>query len=281
MSEEQTDRLQPDEHDGTIPLEESESPQRTPPSHKPGRAEALPIESAEPDGESEPCPQCGAPMRSNDLVCIRCGYDLAHLEQKKTKVEPVEEVESALEEEAERGVLIRRTRFDLWLPATMAIVSGVILMIGYLAAAHGLYPRLAAEIVAAMEEGRAVPRITWGMRLEAVGRFVVLVGLLTGCGMAGLFLLAQALQRALGELGIAALRMLGIVTTMRLVTFIDLRWQQAEFLLEAALQAAAFVALCMALYNLKPRDAGMLGVFALMALLALWISARAIIWVTL
>lgn len=225
------------------------------------------------DESAERCPNCGAPMPADALVCLRCGYDLKSLEAKRTRIEKPQEVDE--EAEAEKsGPVSRPGRGDLWLPLAMAAISGAALIIGYLVGAHGLYP----GIVATTPQGQEVA-ISIGQRFLAVLQFLVLIGMMGVCGLAGLFLVAQAMQRPVGDMPLAVARMLGIVTAIRLVTFLQMpgpRW--VEWLTESVIQAAAFIGLSILLYTLKPRNGAMMGVFALAALVALWLFARAMVW---
>lgn len=222
----------------------------------------------------ERCPNCGAPMADRHaLLCLRCGYDLKRLKVAKTRVgKPVEVDEE--QEKAATSPVSRPGRGDLWLPLAMAGISVLLLVVGQLAGLTALYP----DIVAATPHGAEVT-ISFGARITAVMQTLVLIVLWCVCGLAGLFLLAQALQRPVGEMKLAAARMLGIIATIRLATFIELagpRWVQ--WLTESLVQGAAFIALSILLYALKPRDGAMMGGFALAALLALWLCARAMVW---
>lgn len=219
--------------------------------------------------EGERCPHCGAPMPADALVCLRCGYDLKELEVRRTRIEKPAVVDTEIERQA---AVSEPGRGDYWLPLAMAAVSGLVLIIGYLAGAAGLYPDFIGS-----QGAEAV--ISLRTRIFAVLQFLVLVGIFGVCGLAGLFLVAQALQRPVGEMSLAAARMLGIVASIRLVTFLAMpgpRW--VEWLSEAVLQAAAFVCLSILLYSLKPRDGGVMGIFALGSFVGLWICAKAMVW---
>src|SRR5690606_29151098 len=71
----------------------------------------------EPQPQGDPCPKCGAPMKADQLVCMRCGYNLRDLKAAATKVirTPVEVDDEELAT-AERRPLVRPFWFDPWLP---------------------------------------------------------------------------------------------------------------------------------------------------------------------
>lgn len=221
----------------------------------------------------ERCPNCGAPMADRHaLLCLRCGYDLKRLEVAKTRIGKPVEVDEEQEKAASTPVS-RPGRGDVWLPLAMAGISVLLLIIGHLAGLTALYP----DIVATTPQGAEVT-ISFGARVTAVLQTLVLIVLWCVCGLAGLFLLAQALQRPVGEMKLAAARMLGIIATIRLATFIELSPRWVQWLTESLIQGAAFIALSILLYTLKPRDGAMMGGFALAALVALWLCARAMVW---
>ncbi len=252
----------------------------------PDKGDAKPIElepADEPEAEPvatvpvedvEHCPSCGAPMPESDaIVCLRCGYDLKRLEVTRIAVGQTEVDDDENDEQSDKPVS-RPGRGDHWLPLAMALISGGLLLVGYLSGTLGLFPAVAAT---GTEEAPAV--VPMFERFIGVLRFVVLMALWSMCGLAGLFLLAQTLSRPMGDLMLASVRVLGIVVTIRLVSFLNVpgpRW--VEWLSEAVLQAGAFIALSILLFALKPRDGAVMGGFALFAFVALWLFGRVMIW---
>lgn len=257
------------------------------PANRTDEKAVIPLEQTDDAAaETESCPQCGGGMKQEQLVCLRCGYNIRELKTATTKVMTAPaEGESADEEDeaAEAGTalpLVRVQWFDPWGSIAVAGASTLILLIGYLAGAQGLFPEAALAISQAAEAGTTEPTVAFVERVSAVARFIVLALLWTGCGLAGLFLLAQILNRAFGELATAALRMAAIVTSMRLVTFINLSSPPWERLLEFTLQVAAFFTLTLLLFHLSPRNAGIVSIIAIFAFLLLWLSSTAILWAT-
>lgn len=224
-----------------------------------------------PVDDVEHCPNCGAPMPEADaLVCLQCGYDLKQLRITRTNV-GVEETDNAADDVHSKP-LTRPGRGNQWAGLVLAGVSGMVLLIGYLAGAEGLFPEIAAAADGAVE-------VPWAARGIAVIQFIVLMALLCACGIAGLVLLGQMLQRPIGDLALAATRILGIVITIRLLTFLEVPGPRSlEWVVEGVLQAAAFVGLVIVLFALKPRNAMILGAFALSAFVALWVLARVTLW---
>lgn len=257
------------------------------PANRTDEKEIIPLEqSDDAAAETETCPQCSGGMKKEQLVCLRCGYNLRELKTATTKVmkAPVDadgsDEEGDAKESGEAHPLVRLHWFDPWGSISVAGASALVLLIGYLMGAYGLFPEVALAAAKAAETGAAEPSVAFVERISAVARFIVLALLWTGCGLAGLFLLAQILNRAFGELGAAALRMAAIVTSMRLVTFINLSSPPWERLLEFALQVAIFFTLTLLLFRLSPRNAGIVSIIAIFAFLLLWLSSTAILWAT-
>lgn len=219
------------------------------------------------------CPNCGSPMRGSDtLLCMRCGFDLKSMKviETKTGVTTGEE-----DEKEQREPLVQDGPGDPWLPLTLAIIGAVILLIGCLAGAGGLFPHLRATL----EEGAALV-VTWNERWGAAARFPALIGLWTMCGFGALIAGAWLFGRPIGNVGLGALRMLGIVAIARCAGFIGFSWRVAEFLIESLLAAAMFFILTMLLFRVKPRDAATLLVMTIVLFLALFVIAHLVTWVT-
>ncbi|MDY7110148.1 MAG: hypothetical protein SYC29_16075 [Planctomycetota bacterium] len=219
------------------------------------------------------CPNCGSTMRGPDtLVCMRCGFDLKTMKVIETKMG-----ETTADEEGKpkRDPLVREGPGDRWLPLTLAIIGGVILLIGQLAGAAGLFP----ELRSGLEEGETLT-IPWAARWEGAGQLPVFIGLWTMCGFGALIVGAWLFGRPLGHVGLAALRMLGIVAIARCVGFISIPLRLGEFLLESLLAGAAFFALTVLLFRMKPRDAGTVLVVTIVLFLALFVIGHLVTWVT-
>lgn len=249
-------------------LEESES--------IPTSASSKELSSRKSDKPPEKCPNCGAIMPDRyALVCLRCGYDQKTLRVQQTRIakHPEEVEEEDEDESASAGPpIVQPGRGDLWLPLTLAGISIFALLVGHLTGTSAFFSR-------AMIEATGADGIDFVDRLEQFASAVVLIALWTGCGLAGLFLLAQTVQRVFGDLTLAAARMLGVIAVIRLATFIDLPSGVAEWIVECLVQGAAFLAVSILLFALKPRDGLVLGGFSLLAWVALWVSAQLITWV--
>jgi len=219
------------------------------------------------------CPNCGSPMRGSDtLVCMRCGFDLKTMKVIETKKG---ETTGEEEEKEQRDPLVQEGPGDPWLPVALAIIGAAILLIGCLAGAAGLFPHLRATL----EEGATLV-VSWNERWGAAARFPVLIGLWTMCGFGALIAGAWLFGRPFGNVGLGALRMLGIVAIARCVGFLSLSLRPVEFILESLLAAAVFFILTMLLFRMKPRDAATLLVVTIVLFLALFVIAHLVTWVT-
>ncbi len=224
--------------------------------------EVTPADAAVPDPDSikalDVCPNCGAPMGSVDVVvCMRCGFDLKALKVIKTAKGTDEKAADESQEEA--APLSAPGVGDKWLPLAMAIASVVVLTIGYLAGNRGL-------ITVAPEEA-----VGFMARFEGLFKMLVRVSVMTLSGVGGLYFLAHMLETRMGELRLAAIRMLGVVAAVSLLNFFNVSSDPLEWTIEAITQALGFVGLAMVLYGLTIRDAAtLLGVtiFALIGALA-------------
>jgi len=265
-----------DEQPDRIELEPSAAPppgeaqkrerEREPTKPKPG----VPVE------EQFTCPNCNAVMPHDDaLVCLRCGFDMKALSVRETRIEAdasASENDGDDENDIDTETPLCRTgRGDLWLPGLIGTLSALLLIVGYLAGAPGVYPDLRTGDAATVTPGLMD-------RLIGLVRLVTLLALMAGAALAGLWMLSRATQRPLGDIQLAAARFGAIAATIRLVTFINFgEHRQIEFMLESAMQAALFMALSMIAFAIKPRTALMLGGLALMSFLAAWVAAHLIV----
>ncbi|MHC4106720.1 MAG: zinc ribbon domain-containing protein [Planctomycetota bacterium] len=265
---------EPTAHDGSgpdvegVPLERDEKDEAPPPAGTkaagPGAASSV--------RSLDVCPNCGANMASGVVVCLRCGYDLKSLKVLKTVSGGT--VEAPEPEEAEvQPPLCEAGRGDLWLPASVAVVCGLLLAIGYLMGADGLY----AATGEAGERAAATPGL--GTRLLALIQFVCLVVILAACGLGALGVLARLLERALGDLKLASVRIVGAVTAARLVTLVDIGVRSLEWVVEGLVQMVVFFLLATFLLRLKPRDGLVLTVATVVMFIAVWLGAWLVTWV--
>jgi ribosomal protein L37E len=218
------------------------------------------------------CPNCGADMPDiRTVVCMRCGFDLKKLRVIKTVTGAKAEKDE--DEPGEAPPLCRPLPGDPWVPAAVAGVALVLLVVGHLAGARGLF------VTPVAEDGTA-EAIAGGVRFTTLMRSLVLLATWTACGVAALATLARMIEVRFGDATLALLRSLAVVTVMRLVAFLDFGTRSVEWTVEAAGQAAlAFLAL-LVLFRLSPRNAGLALGAGLVAFLVLWIGAVAITWAT-
>jgi hypothetical protein len=209
------------------------------------------------------CPKCGASLPDiTTLVCLRCGFDLKTMKAIDTKVG----VEAAAEEvgNGKRAPLAAPGRGDRWLPLALAGASVLVLVIGFLAGADGLF--------AGVEPARAT------RRLLGLSRAVMQIALLTVAGAGALVAMARLLGTTLGDVRLAAARMLGIIAVLALARFLNLNSDALEWSFETLIQAAAFIGLTMVCFALDVREAlTMLGLLVV-ALAVLMAIASLTLW---
>ena len=145
-------------------------------------------------------------------------------------------------------------------------MCGAVLLIAYLAGVPGLFP------------GRAVDEINFGARIAGLVRFIVVSAMWSGCGLAALMFMTYLLGMKLGDLKLAAMRMLAIAAIMQAVTLIALPTPWVERLVEIIIQLATFAGLSIALFNLKPKEAPTLIGAAVVVYLLLWLGSAVVFW---
>jgi hypothetical protein len=202
------------------------------------------------------CPNCGAPMRSIDeVVCLRCGFDLKTMKQVKVATGVVEvdreQVGAVVDEnEIVRKPIVTPGRGDTTVPLIMAGVAGLILILGYLGGASGLFPPIvnsAGEFITDIDP-------TFRTRMLRLLEFIISDAMWTACALGSLAFLAFLLSMRFDNIGLAAARMLGIVTVAHLVTFLNLPNNALESICELIVGAGVFVGLSIVLFGLKPKD---------------------------
>ena len=158
--------------DGVEPLElEADAGSREPTDGDNGASE---IE--EPSKSSvkalDVCPNCGSTMRKgNMLVCLRCGFDLKTLRVLETQTGEQEQ-----EEEEPPEPLCQTGRGDFMVPGILAGISVLLISIGYLVGAEGLYD-LPSDTGVAIAPVAAERFGQWGVYLATL-----VVGSLCGLG---------------------------------------------------------------------------------------------------
>ena len=214
------------------------------------------------------CPNCGATMRQgNLLVCLRCGFDLKTLRVLETKTgDEIQEEEE--EEEEPPEPLCRPGRGDLLVPGIVAGISVLLISIGYLAGADGLYD-LKSEDGFPIDPAAAQRFGQWGVYLATL-----VLGSL--CGLAGVFVVSRLNETTFGDWRLGSLRIVAVVATMWLAKFVNLGGGFVELSAEWILHGGIFVGLSMFFFRLTPRDAATAGLTALLLAAVFWVLARII-----
>ncbi len=241
---------------GSIPLEPADPPAGRNRGQGPGSG-------SEPDSirALDVCPNCGAALGSiQTVMCMRCGYNLKTMRVEKTR----STVEEPRQEEEAAGTaepLCRPGRGDLMWPGIAAGVSGLVLLIGYLVGAAGLY-------------GAELPGFF--ARVGAAGSGLLLVVILAACALAGVYFVARFVHEApLGDLRLAGVRVVCIAAAMRLWSLVELP-TGLEFPIEFIFQAVTFIGLAMYLFTLDVRDAVLAGLGTLAGFLVMIVVSSAV-----
>jgi len=152
------------------------------------------------------------------------------------------------------------------LPAAMAGVSLVLLALGYLFGAAGLFAVTGDEAVG------------FGARMGGLTGMLVRTGGLALAGMGGLSVLAHMLDRPVGSMQLAAVRLLGIFAVLGLLTFFNLPSSAMELTMESIFQAVIFVGLASVFFGLSIRNAAtLMGVTVFSVIILLLVSAL-VLW---
>lgn len=219
--------------------------------------------------ELDICPNCGAPMREgNRIVCLRCGFDLKTLQVLKTETGEQVELDEEEEEDEPPEPLSLPGRGDYLVPGIMAGLSVLLISIGYLASADGLF-HLKSPDGSPIDPAAADRFAQWGVYLA---QFVL--GSL--CALTGLFIVARLNETRFGEWRLGMVRTVGIVATVWLAKFLDLGGGFFELSVEWILHSGIFVGLSMLFFRLTLRDAATAWLTALLAALAFWALAAII-----
>ncbi len=211
------------------------------------------------------CPNCASPLGGVDaVVCLRCGFDMKTL--KVIKVETGETVVPDAEEPEPAEPLCVPGMGGVGLPAAMAGVSLVLLTLGYLFGAGGLFTVTADEAIG------------FGARVGGLTGMLVRIGGLALAGMGGLSVLGNMLGRRFGSAQLAAVRLLGIFAVLGLLTFFNLPSSAMEWTMEAIFQAVLFVGLASVFFRLSVRNAAtLMGVTVCSVIILLLVSAL-VLW---
>ena len=212
------------------------------------------------------CPSCGASMRGSDeLVCMRCGFDLKTMKKLETQSGVIEVDEKGEEAVLEQAPLSLPGRGELLLPGAVAGVCVVTLVIAYAGGVPTLF------------EGSESPN--FGARLVEIVRLFVRLLVWGGCGLGALWTTARIInQQPLGEIRLASLRVLAAFAAINIVRFIGLEHDTWERGIELVLQAGAFPFLLVALFGMSLRDAATTAIITIGTLLAMVLAPLIVSW---
>lgn len=206
------------------------------------------------------CPNCGATMREgNLLVCLRCGFDLKTLRVLETQTG--EELQEEDEDEPPEP-LCRPGRGDFLVPGIVAGISVLLISIGYLAGADGLF-NLESDDGLPIDPAAAQRFGQWGVYLATL-----VLGSL--CSLAGVFVVSRLNETTFGDWRLGSLRIVAVFATLWLAKFVDLGGRFIELSAEWILHGGIFVGLSMFFFRLTPRDAATAGLTALLLAVVFW-----------
>ncbi len=266
----------PDKSYGLDPVDEEKTPPATtsaPDDSPPRQIDEAEDDQPAPDPPDESshikaldvCPNCASPLAGVDaVVCLRCGFDMKTL--KVLEVKTGETVEPETDESEPAEPLCGPGVGGVGLPGAMAVVSLVILSLGYLFGARGLVGVPVEETVG------------FNARVGGLLGMFVRTGGLTLAGMGGLSVLSHMLDRRFGDMQLAAVRLLGIFAALGLLTFFNLESSALEWTMESIFQAVIFVGLASVFFALSVRDAAtLMGVTVFSVIILLLVSAL-VLW---
>ena len=197
----------------------------------------------------------------NLLVCLRCGFDLKTLRVLETQTgEEIQEEDE--EEEAPPEPLSRPGRGDFLVPGILAGISVLLISIGYLAGADGLF-NLKSDDGFPIDPAAAQRFGQWGVYLATLVLGSV-------CGLAGVFVVSRLNETTFGDWRLGSLRIVAVFATLWLARFLDLDGGFVERSAEWILHTGIFVGLSMFFFRLTPRDAATAGLAALLLAVVFW-----------
>jgi hypothetical protein len=255
--------------DKSYGVEPEPKPEPEPEPELEAGAGAAPEPAPEPTPEPEPasiraldvCPNCGSPLGGVDVVvCLRCGYDM-----KAMKVITTDTKASAAEPEAaDSDVLVESGMGDYWVPATMMVAGLGLVGAGYLWRSPALFGG---------EEA-----VSFGKGAVGLLKMLLQTAVFTAAGVGGLAALAHIVHKKFGDVKLAAARMLGIMSAVGLLAFININHDVAEWTLEFLGQAAAVLGLSMLLFRLNIRDAATLLLATAFAVAGVVLLSSLVLW---
>ncbi len=221
---------------------------------------------------------------AEEVVCLRCGFDLSAAQQIKTQT-GVEEVEPDTPEEERKPALTPPGKGGLHLPAIIAGVAILIMTIAFLAGADGLYDTVNGKHLRDAAPAQPDPEVDFredhpgfGKAFMALIRFYVLTGAFVGSAIGGLYLLSKMRRRKIGDTNLAAMRALAIVCASELFLLfgLDYGWGLVEWIIQFVLMAAAFIALARLFFKVDNSEAAEFGGVS-MLILAMFVLVAEVI----
>jgi hypothetical protein len=268
----------PDKSYGLDPSDDGKSPPAStsaPDETVPEQIDEGGDDQAEPDPPEESshikaldvCPNCASPLGGVDaVVCLRCGFDMKTLKVLQVKTGETATPDTDTDETEKGEPLCVQGVGGVGLPAAMAIVSLVLLAIGYLFGARGLFAVPVEETVG------------FNARVGGLLGMLVRTGGLTLAGMGGLSVLSHMLDRRFGDMQLAAVRLLGIFAALGLLTFFNLESSALEWTMESIFQAVIFVGLASVFFGLSIRDAATLMGVTVFSVIILLLGSALVLW---
>ena len=246
-----------------------------------------PIE-LEPEHESQPepksttisdldvCPSCGAALPgAEDVVCMRCGYDLRTLRPLETKA--TVETESSSDKSPTGEPVVASDRMRVLLSGVLIAASWTGLLIGYMLGVQALMPGAELKQVGEGEAMREI--IPAGVRLVSVLKVLVLTGTWVVCATAGLAMFARLVERPFGELRAGLLHLVAIASTMQLVRYIGgIPARSVEWTLEIIAQIVIFFGFSLLLLKLSRRDVLTFALITVIVVLCLFFGSHVLAW---
>lgn len=242
------------------------------------------------------CPDCGAPLPGeNEILCLRCGFDLANNRRVTTRTGEVvvdetgRPVGSKDEEPPPPPKPISPPgRGGMPLPAVVAGCCVLIMTIAFLMGSKGLFESSEGYYLNAnhAQYTRDKDRFTepaplMTHRVGKMMRYYLFTLIVGGSTLAGVTVIARLDKRPLGDVNLALVRSLAVVSLCGIALLINLGegWGFAETLLQLILMGGIFMVGARGLFALSFREAGVLGGIALGLFLTLIGLAKMLAWV--
>ena len=160
----------------------------------------------------------------------------------------------------------------------MSTTQGIVSRIEHQTYSHSGNFLLAIQLDAAVNLGNSGGPVMEEDRLIGVVKIFARTGVFTLSGLGGLYVLAHMLEAPLGNVKLAAARMLGIFSAAGLLTWFNLSSDVMEWTIEAIGQAVVFVALSMLLFKLSVRDGATLLGITVFAVVGMVLVSSLVIW---